>query len=327
MRSVRALATPLPILACMSLAALAGCIQLVEAKGADGQRGSTKLSSEEPADTRPLKPAAKELDLAQTALDASDWDGAIAHATKAREILDSYEGRGYGSSEERHLHNQIRAEATLIGGLAHRGKSDPLGAFLFVDGKGFSARDCGEARKKACAEHEELVYKSDAFRGLTLNYSGRQHESLHPFFEVSLGNTTLSTTDFDMMKNFWYPKSDYLAIWVTSADGNRLKSAVQGQRASYTIAGSAHSISGTDCSKKVGEVEIGRARYDVKECHKDTSNYVGATLTFTMPAQDGKAIDLTKSEALVIFRRKDLKQQGVTYNLGDVRLVRTRDRK
>jgi len=327
MRSVRALAAPLPILACLGLAPLAGCIQLVDAKGADGQGGSTKLSSAEATDTRPLVPSAKELELAQVALDGKDWDGAIAHATKAREILDSYEGRGYGSSEERRTHDRIRAEATLVGGLAYRGKSDPLGAFLFIDGKGFAADACGEARKKACVEHEELMYKSDALRGLSTNYSGRQHESLHPFFEVSLGNTMLSTTEFDMMKNFWYPKSDYLAIWVTSADGNRFKSAVQGQRATYTVAGSAHSITGTDCSKKVGEVEIGRARYDVKECHKDTSSYVGATLTFTMPAPDGKAIDLTKTEALVIFRRKDLKQQGVTYSLGDVRLVRTRDRK
>lgn len=327
MRSVRPCAAPLPILACLGLAALTGCIQLVAPKGEGGEGGATKLTSAEANDTRPLKPAAKELELAQAALDSSDWGGAISHAAKARAILDSYEGRGYGSSEERHLHDQIRAEATLVGGLAHRGKSDPLGAFLFIDGKGFSAAACGEARKKACAEHEELMYKSDTFRGLTVNYSGRQRESLHPFFDVSLGNTTLSTTDFEMMKNFWYPKSDYLAIWVTSADGNRFKSAVQGQRATYTVAGSAHSITGTDCSKKVGEVEIGRARYDVKECHKDTSNYVGATLTFTMPAEDGKAIDLTKSEALVIFRRKDLKAQGVTYSLGEVRLVRTRDRK
>lgn len=65
----------------------------------------------------------------------------------------------------------------------------------------------------------------------------------------------------------------------------------------------------------------------MKECHKDTSNYVGATLTFTMPLEDGKALDLTKVEALVVFRRKDLKAQGTTYSIGDVRLVRTRDRK
>lgn len=305
---------------------LTGCIQLVAANGADGESGTTHVRSAEAEDHRPLKPAGKELDAAQAALDASDWDGAIAHATKAREILDAYAGRGYGSTEERNQHNQIRAEATLLGGLAYRGKSDPLGAFLFVDQEGFSAKTCGEARKKACEAHEELLFKSDTFKGLSTNYSG-SHGSLYPFFGVSLGNTTLSTTEFEMMKNFWYPKSDYLAIWVTSADGNKFKSAVQGQRASYTIAGSAHSISGTDCSKKVGEVEIGRSRFDVKECHSDTSHYVGATLTFTMPLQDGKALDLTKTEALVIFRRKDLKQQGVTYSLGDVRLVRTRDRK
>jgi hypothetical protein len=130
-----------------------------------------------------------------------------------------------------------------------------------------------------------------------------------------------------MMKTAWSPKSDYLALWVTSADDNRFKSTVQGQRATYSIAGSAHSITGSDCSKKVGEVEIGRARFDVKECRESTSNYVGATLTFTMPLQDGKPLDLTKSEALVIFRRKDLKQQGVTFSIGEVRLVRTRERR
>jgi hypothetical protein len=320
-------ARPLGVLACLSLLPLVACIRFVDPKAAGNEGAAEKASAAEKDDPRPLKPAGKELDLAQAALDASKWDEAIAHAKKAREILDAYEGRGYGSTEERHQHNQIRAEATLVGGLAHRGKGDPLGAFLFIDDKGFSAADCGEARKKACGEHEELMYKSDTFRGLTMNYSGQQRASLHPFFEVSLGNTTLSTTDFDMMKNFWYPKSDYLAIWVTSADANRFKSAVQGERATYTIAGSAHSITGTDCSKKVGEVEIGRARFDVKECHKGTSNYVGATLTFTMPVEDGKALDLTKSEALVIFRRKDLKQQGVTYSIGDVRLVRTRARR
>lgn len=318
---------PLRLFALVSLLPLAACIRFVGPKGAENESGPSSTSSAEKDDPRPLKPAGKELDLAQAALDASKWDDAIAHAQKAREILDAYAGRGYGSTEERHQHNQIRAEATLVGGLAHRGKGDPLGAFLFIDDKGFSAADCGETRKKACGEHEELMYKSDTFRGLTVNYSGQQRGSLHPFFEVSLGNTTLSTTTFDMMKNFWYPKSDYLAIWVTSADGNRFKSEVKGQDAKYTIAGSAHSITGTDCSKKVGEVEIGRARFDVKECHKDTSNYVGATLTFTMPQKDGKALDLTKTEALVIFRRKDLKQQGVVYSMGDVRLVGTRDRK
>jgi hypothetical protein len=321
-----ALGAPFRALACLGLVPLAACIQFVNPKGADAEANAARPNSAEANDTRPLKPAAKELELAQAAVDASEWDGAIAHATKAREILDAYEGRGYGSTEERNLHNQIRAEATLVGGLAYRGKSDPLGAFLFIDDKGFSAKACGEARKKACEEHEELMFKSDTFRGLTTNYAG-QHDSLYPFFGVSLGNTMLSTTEFEMMKNFWYPKSDYLAIWVTSADGNRYKSVVQGQRASYTIAGSAHSISGTDCSKKVGEVEIGSTRYDVKRCHSDTSNYVGATVTFTMPLQDGKAIDLTKSEALVIFRRKDLRQQGVVFSLGDVRVVRTRDRK
>jgi hypothetical protein len=327
MVSIVAIARPLRVLACLSLLPLAACIRFVDPKAAGNEGGPEKTNAAEKDDSRPLKPAGKELDLAQAALDGSQWDDAIAHATKAREILDAYEGRGYGSTEERHLHDQIRAEATLVGGLAHRGKSDPLGAFLFIDDKGFSAQACGDARKKACVEHEELMYKSDTFRGLTTNYSGQQRGSLQPFFGVSLGNTTLSTTEFDMMKNFWHPKSDYLAIWVTSADGNRFKSAVQGQRASYTIAGSAHSISGTDCSKKVGEVEIGRARFDVKECHKGTSNYVGATLTFTMPLQDATPVDLTKTEALVIFRRKDLKQQGVTFTMGDVRLVRTRDRK
>jgi hypothetical protein len=316
----------LRLLALVSLLPLAGCIQFIGPRGADNE-SQENASSAEKADTRPLVPAGKELELAQAALDASQWDDATTHAAKAREILDAYEGRGYGSSEERDLHNQIRAEATLVGGLAHRGKGDPLGAFLFIDSKGFSAADCGEARSKACGEHEELMYKSDTFRGLSTNYSGRSHGSLHPFFEVSLGNTMLSTTDFDMMKNFWYPKSDYLAIWVTSADGNRFKSDVKDQNAKYTIAGSAHSITGTDCSKKVGEVEIGSSRYDVKECRKDTSSYVGATLTFTMPLQDGKALDLTKVEALVVFRRKDLKKQGVVYSLGDVRLVGTRDRR
>lgn len=314
------------VLACLSLVSLAACIKFVSPKGADGEPNAARPDSAEQNDRRPLKPAAKELDLGQAALDASEWDSAIAHATKAREILDAYAGRGYGSTEERNLHNQIRAEATLVGGLAYRGMSDPLGAFLFIDASGFSAKACGETRKKACVEHEELMFKSDTFRGLSTNYSG-QHDSLFPFFGVSLGNTMLSTTEFEMMKNFWYPKSDYLAIWVTSAGGNRYKSVVQGQRASYTIAGSAHSITGTDCSKKVGEVEIGSTRYDVKKCQSGTSNYVGATVTFTMPLQDGKAIDLTNSEALVIFRRKDLRQQGVVFSLGDVRLVRTRDRK
>lgn len=317
---------------CLSVLPLAACIQFVgpqstDPQSADGDASGAQPSSSSLNDTRPLKPAAKELALAQGALEASQWDQAIAHATKAREILDAYEGRGYGSSEERQLHNQIRAEATLVGGLAFRGNTDPLGAFLFIDDKGFSAKACGEARRKACVEHEELLFKSDTFRGLSTNYSGRQRESLWPFFEVSLGNTTLSTTDFEMMKNFWYPKSDYLAIWVTSSDGNRVKSVVQGERASYTIAGTAHSITGKDCSRKVGEVEVGSSRFDVKACRSSTSNYVGATLTFTMPLQDGSAIDLTKREALVIFRRKDLRHQGVVYSLGDVRLVRTRDRR
>lgn len=327
MGSVLSVARPHRLVACVALLALSSCITFVSPKEAANEAAAAKATRAEENDRRPLKPAGKELDLAQAALDGSQWDEAIAHAKKAREILDAYEGQGYGSTEERHEHNRIRAEATLVAGLAYRGKGDALGAFLFLDGKGFSADACGDARKKACVEHEALMYENDTFRGLSTNYSGRRHESLYPFFEVSVGNTTLSTTTFDMMKNFWHPKSDYLALWVTSADGNRFKSAVQGQRASYTIAGSAHSITGTDCSKKVGEVEIGRARFDVKECHKDTSNYVGATLTFTMPLEDGKALDLTKVEALVVFRRKDLKAQGTTYSIGDVRLVRTRDRK
>ena len=202
-----------------------------------------------------------------------------------------------------------------------------MGAFLVVDDVGFDASLCGAEHQSQCQEHKRFLYNTESFRGLITSPSGSRSETLRPFMDTSLGETTLSTTTFEMMPNFWSAKSDYLALWVTASDQNKYKVAVSGQRAVYSIIGAAHTLSGTSCAKRVGEIEIQGERYDVHKCERSTDSYTGATLDLSMPLRDGAAIDLTKEEALVVFRRTNFTHKGTIWSFGEVRVVKTRGRK
>lgn len=156
------------------------------------------------------------------------------------------------------------------------------------------------------------------------------------FYELKMGAQVITVGQLTGMSDHWMcpavqcppTAADYVALWVKKSPASTVKVTKNGDKQTYVLAGAggAWQDKDTTCDRKIGEVEIGDQRFDVKRCQTSTSTVVPASVSFTLSLADAEKAPLTEGqEALILFRVKNYRRVGGnTWTLGAARLVRVR---
>jgi hypothetical protein len=293
-------------------------------------------SSGDAATSSPYPNERQQLAEAEHALHAERWDDAARLAHEARRTLTlgaptmrdgSYQDR-VAQDAAWPVFNKLLAHAIAIEGTALRRKGDGLGAVLVLGNETFEEKNCEAGLRSTCDEYREFVYDDPAWKYLrgTQKGDGRWVFSDHliSFSDFVFGLDSLTTAELGSLPHHLPDEADYVAVWVTTSAATSVKSTKERNAQTYVLTGTPMSIGSSNCATKIGEVEIGDARFDVRRCQHSTTNYVPASLSFSLPIAEAERLTFDEGQrALVAFRRKNFRRVGgSTWTLGPARLAR-----
>jgi len=204
---------------------------------------------------------------------------------------------------------------------------DPVKAVLSMGEDAIAADDCRPALRERCVEHAAFVYGAP-YQRLTRPFgpSSGFAPQVVAVDDVALGGENLTASTIDFLKKKIPTDADWVAVWLDKPKKTQWKTHAKGDEAAFSMVGISSTSSAKSCQTKAGQVAIRGRSYDVNRWSTSMHHEVASTLSFSLPAEEARQLQLAEGErALVAFRARALRGfSSSPSSLGDARIVRVK---